>query len=237
MDQLFSSESPALLIHCAAISKNPACEANPELARRVNFEATAHLAGLAENIPFYFFSTDLVFDGTKGNYVENDRPNPLSVYGETKVDAEESVARNPGHTIVRISLNGGVSPTRDRGFNEEMRRAWSSDRALNLFVDEYRCPMAAEVTARAVWELVTRQGTGLYHLCGSEKLSRYEIGKLLAARHPELNPQIIPGSRQEYKGPPRPPDTSLDCTKVQRLLNVPLPRFSEWLKENPRVDF
>src|SRR6266487_2026201 len=64
-------ERPALLIHCAAMCKSPDCQAQPELARRINVEATARLAELAADIPFVFFSSDLVFDGRKG-YVETD---------------------------------------------------------------------------------------------------------------------------------------------------------------------
>lgn len=237
VERLFKAESPAHVIHCAALSRNPVCEANPHLARRINVHATANLANLASHIPFLFFSTDLVFDGEKGNYIETDLPNPLSVYAETKAEAERSVLANPLHTIVRISLTGGASPARDRAFNEEMQKAWRAGKVLNLFVDEFRSPMAAEVTARAVWELATKKAVGIFHLCGSERLSRFQIGELLATRHPELNPQIVPGSRKDYNGPPRPPDTSLNCAKIQALLSFPLPKFSEWLRAHPQIYF
>jgi dTDP-4-dehydrorhamnose reductase len=231
VERAFRQERPTVIIHCAAISKNPLCQANPSLARQVNTQATKLLSELALEIPFIFFSTDLVFDGEKGNYLEVDAPNPLSVYAETKVAAEECVLKNPHHTILRISLNGGVSPTRDRGFNEEMYRAWGEGKTLSLFIDEYRCPMAAVVTAKAAWELVRAKAGGIYHLCGSEKLSRFEIGELLARKHPELNPRITPGSRKDYNGPPRPKDTSLHCAKVQQILSFRLPRFSDWIAQ------
>src|SRR4051812_45760010 len=87
----FRLNEPDLIIHCAAISKNPVCDADPQLAAKVNTEATANLARVAANVPFIFLSTDLVFDGKKGNYVESDEPNPLSVYAETKARAEKIV--------------------------------------------------------------------------------------------------------------------------------------------------
>ena len=120
---LVRTEKPGAIIHCAALSKSPACEADPDLARKINVDATRALVEAAAGIPFLFFSTDLVFDGRKGNYREDDEPNPLSVYAETKREAEEIVRQHPGHIIVRISLTGGKSPTGDRGFNEEMRNA------------------------------------------------------------------------------------------------------------------
>jgi len=146
---LFQRETPAAIIHCAAISKSPACQQNPLLAHQVNVEVTARLADLAAEIPFVFFSTDLVFDGRAGHYDESASVGPLSIYAETKAAAERIVLSNSRHTVIRTSLNGGISPTGDRGFNEEMRRAWQAGRTLQLFTDEFRSPIAAWVTARA----------------------------------------------------------------------------------------
>jgi len=106
-----------------------------------------------------------------------------------------------------------------------------------LFTDEYRCPIPAAVTARAALEMASHQATGLYHLAGAEKLSRWQIGQLLVARQPGLEQRIEPGSLKDYQGPPRSPDTSLDCSKIQKLLSFPLPRFSVWLKEYPEEGF
>lgn len=233
----FQQHRPQLVIHCAALSKSPACQANPALAHKINVEVTAHLALLAADMPFVFFSSDLVFDGRRGNYTEVDPVNPLSVYAETKAAAEKIVLANPNHTVIRTSLNGGSSPTGDRGFNEEMRRAWQRGETLRLFTDEFRCPIPAVATARAVWELIARRAPGLYHVAGSERLSRYEIGKLLAARWPELNPKFEAASLREYQGAPRPPDSSLNCAKAQKLLSFPLPGLSQWLAANPNESF
>jgi dTDP-4-dehydrorhamnose reductase len=234
---LFCRERPGALIHCAAMSKSPECQAQPERARLINVEATARLAELAVDIPFIFLSTDLVFDGREGERREADPVNPLSTYAETKVRAEEAVRINPRHTIVRTSLNGGVSPTGDRGFNELLYREWRNGKKTRLFTDEFRSPIAALITARAIWELLRLGRGGTYHVAGSEKLSRWQIGQLLAARHPELNPQLEPGSLGEYSGPPRAPDTSLSCETIQALLSFKLPGFSEWLRMNPQEPF
>jgi dTDP-4-dehydrorhamnose reductase len=229
----FRRLQPRLVIHCAALSQTPACQANPALARKLNVDATALLAELAAGIPFIFLSTDLVFDGRAGNYAESAPVHPLSVYSETKVAAEQIVLTNPGHTVLRLSLNGGVSPTGDRGFNEQMRRAWQAGQTLKLFTDEFRCPMAAVVTARAIWELSARGAVGLYHLAGSERLSRWQIGQLLAARWPQLEPKILATSAKAYTGAPRAPDTSLNCAKVQRVLSFRLPGLTDWLSAHP----
>jgi len=225
----FNEQKPAAVIHCAAMSKSPDCQANPTLARRVNVEATALLDELAADLPFIFFSSDLVFDGKKGIYVETDPVGPLSIYAETKVAAEQIVLTNPRHTVIRTSLNGGASPRGDSGFNEQLRRDWQAGKVPKLFVDEFRCPIPAAATARATWELLNCGATGMFHVAGAERLSRLQIGEALAARHPELSPKFLAGSLKEYSGAPRPPDTSLNSNKSQRLLSFPLPGLAQWL--------
>lgn len=233
----FEAERPALIIHCAAISRSTTCETEPELARRNNVEVTTQLAELACGIPLVFFSTDLVFDGRQGNYRESDPPQPMGVYAQTKAAAEAVVLANPRHTVIRTSLNAGRSPSGDRAFNEEMRRAWEAGRALRLFTDEFRCPIPAAITARAVWELALCDQPGLYHLAGSERLSRWEIGRLIARRCPQLEPRIESGSLRDYRGAPRSPDTSLDCHRIQALLSFPLPGLSQYLESHPEEWF
>jgi len=233
----FRQDRPTLVIHCAAMSRTPDCQANPALARKINVDVTRHLAGLAGNVDFIFFSSDQVFDGRKGNYIESDAPNPLGVYGETKLVAEEIVAKNPRHTIVRLNLCGGASAKGGTAFNEELQRAWREGKTMRFFYDEFRSPLAAPVAARAVWELAAKAAPGIFHLGGSKRLSRLEIGQLVAARHPELSPRFEGRSLRDYQGAPRSPDCSVCCDKIQRLLSFPLPGLSEWLTANPQEAF
>lgn len=232
--EAFQKDSPQLVIHCAALANTPACERDPDLARRLNVDVTAFLCELAAKIPLIFFSTDLVFDGLAGNYDESAAVRPLSVYGKTKAEAECIVLRNPTHTVVRTSLNFGRSVTGERAFNEQMRRAIQRGETLQLFTDEFRCPIPTVETARAVWELAKLDKPGLYHLVGSERLSRWEIGRALA-KHWGVNAKIEPGSLRDFRGLPRSPDTSLNCDKLQQLLSFPLPRFTEWLANHPEA--
>jgi dTDP-4-dehydrorhamnose reductase len=231
----FHAQQPSAIIHCAALSRSGACQADPELARRTNVSVTRCVGELAERIPFLFFSTDLVFDGRKGNYAEEDPVNPLTVYAETKVETEQLVLRNPGHSVVRVSINTGRSPTGDRSFTEEMRIRWERGETLRLFTDEFRCPIPATITARAVWELLRGGHAGLFHLAGSERLSRWEIGRVLASRWKNLNAAMDAASAKDFPGPPRSLDTSLDCSKIQHHLSFQLPRLTEWLRENPEA--
>ncbi|MCC6235342.1 MAG: SDR family oxidoreductase [Verrucomicrobiales bacterium] len=244
----FRSEPPDWILHCAGLTKSPQCQVEPELAWTLNVEVTRQLSELAASARLLFFSTDLVFDGRAGGYREADAVNPLNRYGETKAVAERVVLDGPRHLVVRTSLNYGSSRTGDRTFNEETVRLWRERRPMTLFTDEYRCPIPAVSTARAVWDLVTAVERGdarlpepgadptrrLFHVAGAEKLSRWELGRALAERWPELQPELRPGSLKDYVGGPRPADTSLVCDRVQAVLDWSLPRFSEWLRAQPR---
>ncbi|HSE60126.1 MAG TPA: SDR family oxidoreductase [Nitrospiraceae bacterium] len=238
---LWQRLKPEAIVHCAAISKAVACQDHPELARRVNVEATGHLADLASGsgARLLFLSTDHVFDGRQGSYTETDPVSPLTLYGETKVAAERLVLAHERHLVLRTSLNAGLSPTGDRSFVEELILAWRVRRPLTLFTDEYRCPIPAAVTARAIWELIRTAPSGLYHLAGQERLSRWDLGQLIASLYPELEPSLRPGTLRDYAGPPRSPDLSLNCDKVGRHLSFQLPGFRGWLQRqrgNPVKD-
>ena len=231
--RLWQEHQPAAVIHCAAISRPAVCEQAPELATKINVGATALLASLASEVPLLFFSSDQVFDGRQGRYVETDRINPINRYGETKAAAEEIVLSNPRHTVVRLALTAGTSSTGDRSFVEDMRRSVAANLCLTLFTDEFRSPVPAGVVARAVWELIAQKQSGLYHLGGAERLSRMEIGEALAMKYPELASRLQPGSVTVYHGPPRPPDLSMSCEKLQSLLSFPLTGFRSWITSCP----
>jgi dTDP-4-dehydrorhamnose reductase len=233
----FQKDKPQLVIHCAAISDVGEAQKNPAFARRVNVEMTQMLAELAAEVQFIFFSTDLVFDGRKGNYTEADAPNPAHIYGETKLAAEKIVLKNPRHLVVRTSINGGTSRAGNRGFNEQLKLSLQNSSGMKLFTDEFRCPVFAGETARVIWELAEKNCAGLFHVAGAEKLSRWQIGQLLIKRWPEIKTKIETALAKDFPGPPRALDVSLDISKVQKVLSKPLPGLTGWLIANPDEPF
>jgi dTDP-4-dehydrorhamnose reductase len=238
LEREFRRDRPRLVIHCAAITQVADAHKNPDLARRVNVDLTRFLAELAGDAAFIFFSTDVVFDGRKGNYAESDPPNPLHIYGETKAAAEQVVLKNPRHLVIRTSINGGVSRAGNRAFNEQLRRSLQqAGQGMTLFTDEFRCPIPAAETARATWDLVGKNCTGLCHVAGAEKLSRLQIGELLVKRWPDVTAKIKAGSARDFPGPPRALDASLDIAKAQKILSRPLPGLGAWLAANPEAPF
>lgn len=235
----FAVERPAVVIHCAGLTRGAQCEVEPELAHRLNVGVTRCLAGLGSDAVLVFFSTDLLFDGAKGWYTEDDEPRPRGVYAESKRGGELATLEHSRHVVLRTTLNYGVSPTGDRSFNEEMVKAALAGRRLRLFVDEYRCPLPVIETARATWDVVNAldgsaagpRPQGIYHLAGAERLSRWEIGELVAMRHPELRGALEPSSIRDYQGPPRPADSSMRCDRIRPWLSRPLPGFRTWVEQ------
>jgi dTDP-4-dehydrorhamnose reductase len=154
------------------------------------------------------------------------------------VAAEQLVLKNPRHLVIRTSINGGTSRAGNRAFNEQLRRSLrTAGQGMTLFTDEFRCPIPAVETARATWDLAAKNSTGLYHVAGAEKLSRFQIGELLVQRWPEVITKFKSGSARDFPGPPRALDTSLNISKVQKVLSEPLPGLGEWLAAHPGEEF
>jgi dTDP-4-dehydrorhamnose reductase len=222
------------------MSKTGACQRDPEEAWLQNVQVTKYLSGLCREIPFVFFSTDLVFAGDQRYYREDSATAPRMFYGETKVAAEKLVLENERHLVIRTSINFGHSPTGDRSFNEDMLAGWRRGAVLSLFDDEFRCPIAASVVADVALELLARDARGLFHVAGGERLSRFEIGLGVAEFYrrrisrgvldlpPDLL-RVVGESLKSYQGPPRCPDASMDVSKVEAFLGRAMPKFSEWI--------
>jgi dTDP-4-dehydrorhamnose reductase len=225
----FQRYHPQLIIHCAALSRTKDCEQDPERAKRINVDATDILSQLALNTRFMFLSSGEVFDGSTGWYDESAEPNPINMYGRTKLEAERIVLANPAHTVVRIVLTAGTSDGGNRSFVEDMSRAAKAGSDVKLYADEFRCPLPAGVIARALWEVANQNKPGLYHLGGSERLSRWEIGQVLLPWYPELRGRLVKSSARSHTGAPRPIDLSLTCNKIQKLLSFPIPGLQSWL--------
>ena len=230
LKQFFHRIAPDAVIHTAAVTDPNVCQVHRQESHQLNVTASANLAGLCSDrkIPFVFTSTDLVFDGKHAPYAEQDPVSPLSVYGEQKVAAEtEILRRHPGAAICRLPLMFGDPGPVARSFLQPMLRNLSEGRILTLFTDEYRSPTSGASAARGLL-MALKSGSGVLHLGGSERVSRYDFG-LLVARVFGLNlDKINPCRQSDVKMPaPRPADVSLDSAKAFQLGFSPLSLVQE----------
>jgi dTDP-4-dehydrorhamnose reductase len=208
---------PQGVIHAAAQSNPNYCEQHPEETEKINVDAAILLADLcsARNLPFVFTSTDLVFDGRKGNYTEEDAPNPLNRYGEQKVRAEEGILKvYPEATICRLPLMFGYGGPFAGSFMQPFLQRMKEGEELALFYDEYRSAVGGRCVAQGLL-LALEHFHGTYHLGGRERLSRYDFGMLMKEVL-DLPDAIIRGISQHDIIMPagRPSDVSLDSSKA-----------------------
>ena len=225
---LLQEVRPAVVIHTAA--SNPGEGADFET---VNGAGTRHVARAAAlyGARLIHISTDVVFDGEKGHYVEEDLPAPVTPYGYSKALAEEEIRSSGAEaTIVRTSLIYGWRPRLDRQ-TRWIVNALNTGQPVHLFTDEIRCPIWVESLAAVVVELAGLEYTGMLHVAGAQALSRYEFGVRLARFH-GLDPASLIPARSRESGLRRPLDCTLDCSRARALLRTPLPGVDEILEQN-----
>lgn len=217
--RLLDELRPEVIIHCAALSDPVFCEEHPREANELNFGATLWISGWAEanGCHLIHLSTDLVFDGLRGDYREEDPPRPVSVYGWTKLAAELAVrTRRCSWAIVRPSLIYGRSAFGDHSAEEKLLACWREDRPTKLFLDEYRNPTAVGELAAILEALVRSRDTGIWHVAGAQCMSRFDFGSTAARIFGVSESLLVPVRIAEVRSlPPRAPNTTLNIEKIR----------------------
>jgi dTDP-4-dehydrorhamnose reductase len=234
---LIERESPRGVFHLSALARVGDCERDLALARRLNRDAPAEVAAAcaARGLRFLFVSTDLVFGGTpprSEGYRECDAPAPRHAYGRSKAAGEAAVERaHADALVVRLPLLFGDSGGRGLGASDSLLAALDAGAEPTLFTDEWRSPLDVGVAARALIELFEGPATGLVHVGGPDRVTRYELGLLVlesAARADERE-RIRPGRRADLGLEGRPADVSLDSSVARASLRTRLPGLRDSL--------
>jgi dTDP-4-dehydrorhamnose reductase len=224
--------APKIVLHTAARTIPNDCELDPAGARRDNVDATRLLAEWCaqHGAAFVAASTDLVFDGQAAPYKEDAVRNPIGVYPQTKAEAEDAVlAASPSAIVARLPLMLGISPAGTRSVDEVLGAALARGE-VNMFEDEFRTPIHAGLAAAAIWELVARRASGVVHVAGRTRVSRYELGAAICRAQSWPAERLKRGSIKDFKGkPPRCPDVSMDTGKLKALLGRAAPTLEESL--------
>lgn len=222
VDDALRSANPDIILHAAALARVDDCRRDPDLARRTNVDVTARLAAFGGR--FVFVSTDLVFDGERAPYREGDAPSPLSVYGQTKAEAEAAVLAVSGAAVVRVSLLAGPSKNGRPNFWDTLADALRTGRPATLFADEWRTPLHYADAARALVAIARSDATGVWHAGGPERLSRLDMGRRLAAALGVSGAALVAGERNAGAAEPRPRDVALDSSKLRAAFPAWRPR-------------
>jgi len=221
--RMLTEVMPDVVINTAAFHRVDDCEDQPEKAFKVNTYAMRNLAQICLDLDcaLVHISTDYVFGGEKRTpYTEDDAPNPLNVYGVSKL-AGEYFVRNicPKHFIIRTSGLYGVAGSSGKGGNfiETMIRLAKEHKPIRVVNDQVLTPTYTKDLAPKIKELLQTEAYGLYHITNSGQCSWYEFaGKIFELL--DLKPDFSPTTTDEFRAKARRPAYSvLAHNKLKRL--------------------
>lgn len=226
---------PDVVINTAAMTNVDQCELEKEKCRAINVDALANLVKVCEetNSHIISLSTDFIFDGANGPYKEDDAPNPLSYYAESKLASEKLlIDSNADWTIIRTILVYGVVEDMSRS-NIVLWAKESLEQQKEIFIvtDQIRMPTLAEDLAMGCILAAMKHATGIYHVSGKNAMSIYEM-VIKIAEFWELNKSLIkPINSETYKVPARRPlKTGFVLNKAMKELGYVPRTFTEGLK-------
>jgi dTDP-4-dehydrorhamnose reductase len=225
---------PAVVVHAAAETNVDKCETNKELAWRINAEGTRNVAQACVRIgaKLIYISTDYVFDGNRGFYIEEDKPNPINYYGFSKLKGEEFVEQAGCHFVIaRTSVLYGWHP-RKLNFATWVIDSLKNGRAITVADDHYNSPTLADILAVMVLETVEKDLTGIYHMAGGARVSRYEFAVQIADVF-GLDKTLVARVRMndlKMWVAKRPRDSSLCTDKTRRETGIRPPLLGEALE-------
>jgi dTDP-4-dehydrorhamnose reductase len=196
------------------------CEKDPELAHRTNTRGPGVLAEYARqrDVPYVFFSTDYVFDGAKnhpGPYAEDAEPNPLSVYGKTKLEGEQRVLAAHSEALVLRTTWVYGADARQMNSLYSMMRSLTAGKPMQVPQDQVSTPTYNRDLVRAALGLVAARASGVFHVAGPELLGRLEFVQRVASEL-GLDASLLQGVATEQLKQPaaRPLDSGLAIAKL-----------------------
>jgi len=216
---------PNVVLHAAALSSIEACASDPALAAELNVHASVDLAAQAAEIgaKFIFISTDAVFDGTKGSYSESEPTSPISVYGRTKVQAEEAVLEaNPDALVARVNFYGW-SPTGQRSLAEFFYHRLARGESVTGFQDTIVSTLYVDYLVESLAHLVEAKVCGVVHVSSAESTSKYDFGRRLASTFgfaPEL---VVPGISSDFLPQSRGAQLNMRNDRFEQQTGIPMP--------------
>jgi dTDP-4-dehydrorhamnose reductase len=220
MKEHLENHKPDIIVHLAAITEPDRCEQNPQLAFRVNFEATSEIARVAETVGarLVYASTDLVFDGARGRYTEDDIPRPLSIYGMSKLRAEEAaLGLSGGALVVRSSLMYGSGSPVSKTFLSRVLEKLRRGERMQLFTDQLRNPILVNDLVKALVIAIEKDLCGIYHIGGPEVLNRHEFGRKVGQVFGYDEALLVPIKMRDFPyDAKRPLDSTLNIQKYTK---------------------
>ena len=226
LETVIVSEKPDIILNCAAYNQVDKAEEEQDTAFKINSEAVENLALLCKKHKVFLvhYSSDYVFDGEKGNlYTESDTPNPLNVYGKSKLRGEEAVIKHlDQYLILRLSWVIGLG---SQNFLFKLQ-GWAKEKAvLQISADEVSVPTYTEDIVNVTLQAIERQLNGLYHLTNNGYCSRYELAKYFITKMGMDNLVVPVPLSTFFTKATRPVLSAMSNSKISSQLDIAIPKW------------
>ncbi len=232
LNEIIQSTEPDIIINLAAMTNVDDCEVNPTLAREIN------IAGVQNIIESFSgkiiqISTDYVFDGKNGPYSESDEVSPVSIYGQTKLDAEKILLEsNNNHLIIRGNVLYDYNPYIKSSFLNWVIQSLQNGNEINVANDIFNNPTWSRSMADIIKICLSNDINGILHWGDKDYISRYDFAKIISEKFSLKSSLIKPISSSELGLiAPRPLNSGLISEKAIKLLNVLQPSIDDCLNE------
>ncbi len=232
--ETIQSFKPRFIVNAAALTDVDGNEREPEKAQLVNTTGVKYLLDAGEKVgaTLLQMSTDYVFDGKAGPYLESDKTAPMSVYGRTKWESEQLVLEGEKHLVIRGNVLFGPNIDSKASFVAWVVNSLKAGKPISLVSDQINNPTLTTHLAGAIREALIQEATGLYHYGGLEFVNRYEFAFKIAQHFnlPTDSMKTIT-TKELNQLAPRPLRSGLVCSKMKMDLNVVNANITEALSQ------
>ena len=228
---LLNKHAPDIILNLAAMTNVDGCEKNPERAHKVNHDGVVNLCDGFDG-HFIQISTDYVFNGKEGPYLEDDPVDPISVYGKSKLAAEKYLMNsNISHTIVRANVLYSYSPATKASFLKWVVESLKDSKEIKVVTDQRNNPTSTSSLSDFISKIALSQTSGLYHYADRGVMSRFEFAEMIAGVFSLDSSLIKPISTSDLNQiAPRPLKSGLRTQKIKKELSIYPPEIKESLK-------
>ncbi len=231
MENILTNSKCDVVIHCGSL-RIGMCEKNPKLAYSINVEGTKNLVEICKKngLHLIYISSDAIFDGTEKNNLEQTVPNPLGVFGNTKVESESIICKNlESYCILRTSNLFGWD-NKQQNFAQWIIQELSQNKTIQVISDQIITPSYCPNIAEIILEFTEKKINGIYHAAGKESITRADFAKKIANTFNLNEKLLIPTPLSELNlDMKRGKNCSLDTTKIQSVSKTPILSIDEAL--------
>lgn len=232
VNTVFADFRPNVIIHTAAMTNVDECEKNKDGCWELNVTAVEYLVKAAEEVNAHFVhvSTDFIFDGTQGPLTEEENPNPVNYYGESKLEAEKIVMNSStSWAIARTVLVFGITENMSRSnIILWVKNSLENKKYIKVVDDQWRTPTLAEDLAMGCYLLASQMAEGVFNISGYEMLTPYEMAMKTVAYFDLDSSFIEKSDGSQFTQPAkRPPKTGFVIDKARQELGYNPRSFDE----------